>query len=181
MVTRFVPIGLAVVAFVATYVICTRNPGADGQGPGQNVVATVQPARPQSPVSEPKFAAPTQQAVAPMQPRVAPPSQDSAAPESIANDEETHHDPADDMVPVMVRLGPGNGSERAVTVRNGAPQPLDLTVTADNTNTGAHSIVQVTVAPYANTDVTATGLVVGHGDRITIESPPYRDRVIHVQ
>lgn len=80
-------------------------------------------------------------------------------------------------VPVRfaMRQVPGQAGPK-VTLQNQSPQPITVTVTAVNATSGSTSTVRATIEPYHNGNLTDAGLIVSPTDRITIQSPPYRDQ-----
>jgi hypothetical protein len=70
---------------------------------------------------------------------------------------------------------PGD-STPAASLRNTSSEPLHLTVTAANSQTGHQSTVEIDVAPMTTVELGASGLQLEHGDEVTISSPSYEDR-----
>lgn len=96
----------------------------------------------------------------------------------------TESDPADPVVeqPVPVRLmfhPDPSGASVAASLRNNSDKSLDITITASNPVTGNQSSAQLTLAPHGNADLTQSGLIIGHGDDVTITSASYADRQMH--
>jgi hypothetical protein len=106
------------------------------------------------------------------------PETSDQAPSAAVSKPEDARDQSNELVPVMIRLGRDDGSGRSVSIRNSGSEPLNLLVTTAD----AGQAVRVSIPPFTSTDLTQTmGFVAPHGDRMTVASPPYRERVVQVQ
>jgi hypothetical protein len=69
----------------------------------------------------------------------------------------------------------------AAMLLNMGSDELDVRVTAVNAKTYMRSVVDVSLHANQRLNLTQAGLELGAGDRVTIESPPYRDLVVQAQ
>ena len=83
-------------------------------------------------------------------------------------------DPTSTEVPALLSVDDSPGSTRRnATIRNLGAGVLNVKVTSVNPPAGSRSIVQVSIPPRAELNLTEAGLVVATGAELSIESPPY--------
>jgi hypothetical protein len=70
---------------------------------------------------------------------------------------------------------------RVARMQNESSETLTFRITSKDSKTGSNSMVEVTIPPKRWSRLTDAGLVIGSGDEVTIESPPYRARSISLQ
>jgi len=70
---------------------------------------------------------------------------------------------------------------RVARMQNESSETLTFRITSKHSKTGSNSMVEVTIPPKRWSRLTDVGLVIGSGDEVTIESPPYQARSISLQ
>jgi len=86
---------------------------------------------------------------------------------------------AGDVVPVSILLRAKRGVTQAGEYNafaiNNSSKSLNIDVSVVSASTGRQSGMQVSVEPLGRKGLTAEGLVIGPGDRVTLHSPPFSD------
>jgi hypothetical protein len=104
-------------------------------------------------------------------------STQTAAPTAAQGDGATPAEPEEKYPPVSIHFPPSSDQAGImVTLVNSFDGAQDLTVTAADPQTGTRSTVLISVAARSWANLTAAGLVVRHGDELTVESPGYSTR-----
>lgn len=171
-VLSFIIVPVAAFALTVGYLRWQQNPGA--------------PQAPPPPVA----ASAAARAIAPPPP--VPPSPARAAAETHEPEpqpvdlrtpmNEPAHDPADPAyqdVPALL-LVHGRGGSMLATLTNMLDQAIDVTITVSDGRSATRSSGAVSLRAHERRNLASSGIEFRAGDQVTLQSPPYRDRVMRI-
>jgi hypothetical protein len=191
MTLRLIPIILAVIGFLLTYVL---RQGTSGIPDGLALApATSSPQRtdesqyrPQAdrpaPFEQPQpgVARPEGGGILPPVTPAAEATADSASPADPASEISLPASPTEVPVVFTIQQAADQSESRAI-LQNQSSESLHINVIAVNPATGNQSEVQVVLAARRKANLTTAGLMVERGDEIRIRSAPYRDQVFKLE
>lgn len=185
MIARLLPVFLALVAFVTTLVILNW-PSEQATGQTAAAPAARATARPQSqqplPAAEKSLVdrfvntfVPKRGEQKPAPSTSQPEEQDNTA--TVSSDpRQIGPDPTELNAPALIQLDPATAeSGQIATFTNTGGKRMTFTVSTVDSNGSIRSSIEVTTPPHKRQVLNELGLVISPGDKIVVQSPPYKD------
>jgi type IV secretory pathway VirB10-like protein len=118
---------------------------------------------------------------------VAPPPPAQAKPPPVTSEEaspppppvQADSDPGQISVPARLSVHARDGQQGVLaTLQNTTADELDVTLTAVSAKTLMRTVVDVSLQPFERRNLANAGLELGLGDKVTLQSAPYRDLTV---
>ena len=187
MISRFLPLLLALVAFVVTLAIENWPQPDSGQPSRRSAVenSSTGAGTHNSPMAQRSFVSARVDSVTPKPspprsgPRDSRPEQ--AGSQAAGGDmEPAPVDPAQQPVPVLVQLErpTAESAETIATLQNRGSKHLRFSISTVDATGAIHSSIEISAPPHKWESLNEQGLLILPGDQIVVKSPPYQDYVV---
>jgi hypothetical protein len=174
-----IPVGLAIVAFAVTCGIAfwPQKPAAPASPPvAHNWHSAAVPA--------PSIAAVASDAPQPQTTVAKPQKRVLFDPATLADPDPTTAEPAPPEPPLVPAIfqteANADGTYTRATLQNTSGEPLNISISISNANTGATSAISVMAPPHRRKNLSELGLTVAPGDQVRLQAAGYREQVVAV-